>query len=333
MKVTEKFKTQKVLDKIQSGSFDENDVDNLLIRLRAYSSGHNMFREFADLVAHNDERDRGVTNESLKALYLSIKFFIEYVSANRSLEISTPFPLYVKNLMMYQVDKTDESILQERYTLTRKRLKSRLDNLFKEDKRSGTACLSESKIQQNTFEALKHIMSFIGTKPIITQDTLIEEIISVVTKNKLEVDEEALNREAPRITLAALLLLHEAHFVFGGYKPGYCRISCEKTSIIHGLHLIDKHIQEFQDKEEFGSLQVLGYVILDKDGKDLTICFPVMTTSLKADDWCDESMFNTEPFSEHNTELYRKVVNFDADLSLNMEFRLCRTNPNYPKPN
>tara|TARA_Y100001956_G_C4086157_1_gene170747 strand:- start:749 stop:1042 length:294 start_codon:yes stop_codon:yes gene_type:complete len=90
MKGIEKSKTQKIIDKIQNDNFDENDIDNLFMKLRAYSGGNTVFREIADFVAHNDLRDRGITNQSLQAMYYSIKYFIEYVSPKKTLDIASP---------------------------------------------------------------------------------------------------------------------------------------------------------------------------------------------------------------------------------------------------
>ncbi|HDU8584939.1 TPA: hypothetical protein RG682_000381 [Vibrio alginolyticus] len=97
MKPIDKTKAQKLVTKLEAGDFDENDVDNLFMRLRAYSHGNKVFREVADFVAHNDERNRGITNESLEAFYLSFKFFEEYTSSKKPLDITSPFPLYIKS--------------------------------------------------------------------------------------------------------------------------------------------------------------------------------------------------------------------------------------------
>ena len=65
MKFIEKTKVQKIVEKIESGHFDENDIDNIFMKLRAYSKNFWVFREIADFVAHNDERDRGLVNQAL----------------------------------------------------------------------------------------------------------------------------------------------------------------------------------------------------------------------------------------------------------------------------
>ena len=80
-----KEKAQKIVSRIESGKFDEIDVDSLLMLLRAFSNDHLIFREISDFVAHNDERKKGITTNSLEAFYLNLKYFIEYVSKKKEL--------------------------------------------------------------------------------------------------------------------------------------------------------------------------------------------------------------------------------------------------------
>ena len=140
MKSIEKGKVQKIVDKIQSGNFDENDIDNIFMKLRAYSANFNVFREIADFVAHNDERDRGLVNQALEHMYLSIRFFLDYQGENKkSLDIGVPFPSWILKLMKYQVERANESDLKTKFNVTRSRLISRIDSSFKVDKKDGTA--------------------------------------------------------------------------------------------------------------------------------------------------------------------------------------------------
>ena len=42
MKQEEKIKAQKIIDKIETGNFDENDIDSLFMKLRPYSYNLNL---------------------------------------------------------------------------------------------------------------------------------------------------------------------------------------------------------------------------------------------------------------------------------------------------
>lgn len=316
MKAIEKAKAQKLVLKLESGDFDENDIDNIFMRLRAYSHGKRIFREIADFVAHNDERNQGVSAESLEAFYLSFKYFLEYVSPKKSLDIGSPFPLYIKKLMKYQIDKCNDLDLKEKFNVTKQRFKSRIDTVFFEDKKNKKAFIKKRKISEETIKALQYILGFIGSHPAFDQDQVILELLAVIKANKLNVNEDEILKHSDRITVCVALLLHEATFEYGGHKQGYCKVSCEKTSISYNQIFVDQDGNPVEHDESFGNLQVLGSVVLEKNGKDLTVCYPLMTTKLSVEDWCDDDMFVVEPITENNPNyLHRKII-FDRELCI-----------------
>lgn len=314
MKPIEKAKAQKLLLKLESGNFDENDIDNIFIRLRAYSHGNRIFREVADFVAHNNERNQGVSAESLEAFYLSFKYFLEYVSPKKSLDIRNPFPLYIKKLMKYQIDKCKDVDLKEKFNVTKQRLKSRIDTVFSEDKQNKKAFMKKPKLSEDTLKALQHILGFIGSHPAFDQDQVISELLAVIKANRLNINEDELLKYSDKIAACVALLLHDTTFEYGAHKQGHCKVSCEKTSISYNQTFVDQDGNPVEYKESFGNLQVLGHVVLENDGKDLTVCYPLMTTNLSVEDWCDDDMFVIEPKTEdHPNYLHRKII-FDQEL-------------------
>lgn len=314
LKAIEKSKAQKIISKIESGNFDENDVDNLYMRLRAYSRNHHVFREIADFVAHNDERNKGIANNSLEAFYFSIKYFNEFISPKPQLNIFEPFPLYVKKLMKYQVDKCKESDLKTKFNVSKLRLKSRIDTLFTEDKKTQTAVLKKPNISENNFKTIQHLLGFIGSHPAFDQSSIIKSILDVISDCKLKVCEDDFINQQQRITLCILLLIHDAKFKFGGGKQGYCTLSCEKTELPYGVKYVDPEGNPVEDTQTFGNLQINGHVVVDKDGRDLQVCYPLMSTDLEAVSWCEDNLFVIEPLSqEYSQHLYKKIK-FDGDL-------------------
>ncbi|WJV61896.1 hypothetical protein PCO87_18915 [Pectobacteriaceae bacterium C52] len=268
----------------------------------------------ADFVAHNDERDSGVATESLEAFYLSIKYFLEYVSPKKTLDIGTPFPLYVKKLMKYQIDKCKETELKENFNVNKARLKSRIDTIFSEDRKNEIAIMRKTKISADTFNTLQYILGFIGSHPAFDQDRVISELLEVIKANKLNVNEVEVLKHSGRIAACVMLLLHETTFEYRAHKKGYCKVSCDKTSIPYNQIFVDKDGSPVDHKESFGNLQVLGHVILEKDGKDLIVCYPLVIANLSVEDWCNDDMFIIEPITkDHPHYLHRKIA-FDQAL-------------------
>jgi hypothetical protein len=304
MKGIEKSKAQKIIDKIQSGDFDENDIDNLFMRLRAYSNGNLVFREISDFVAHNDLRDRGLTNQSLQAMYYSIKYFMEYVSPKKSLDVTSPFPVWIKTLIQYQIDKIDENKLKAEHNVSRARLKSRVDNGFKVDKKNKTAVIKEGKLSDQTLSAIQYVMSFIISKVAFSQKELVQQLIKVIEENNLTHNKDTIEAQSNKIAISVILLLHKSEF---------------DIKVRH----VDKDGNDVEFEESFGKLQVNGYVLLDKDGTDLTVSHPIMSTELDAEDWCSETLFHIEPFSDQIPNHLCKRLKLTDDLCVTEDFKLA----------
>jgi hypothetical protein len=322
----EKLKVQKTINDIAEGNFDERDVDSLFMGLRAHSASLVVFREIADFVAHNDLREKGLTNQSLEAFYLSFKYFSEYITPKKSLDIISPFPIYIKKLMKYQIDKCDERVLREKFNVTQERLKSRIDNLFKDNKKEKTTSLKNGKISKPNFEALQHVLGFIGSKPAYTQEQIVSELLSVIKANDLELDEEKFLQQSDKITLCILTLIHKSNYDIKGHKHGFCEISCENLSYPYNQNYVDADGNNVQIEHSHGKLQINGHVTVINRGKDLTVCYPVLQTELATEDWCDENMYSIEQIDAGNNQIMYKKVIFDSDIGINEQFRLVAIN-------
>ena len=322
MKPVEKNKAQKLVKKIEAGHFNENDIDSLFMKLRAYSAGFPVFREIADFVAHNDKRDRGLANQSLETMYLRMKYFLEYNSPKKTLDLSSVFPIWIKKLMKLQVGKCDEADLRNKFNVTRQRLISRIDSAFKEDKKNKLASYRQGKLSETTFNAIQHVMSFISGNASFGQDELLNELVAVLKKNRLEFNESVLRKLSDKIAICILLLFHHSEFDFKGYKLGRCKISSEKESISHNVKFVDADGNDVDHDESFGNLSVTGTVTLEKDGKDLSIAHAIMATNLSSEIWCSDELFHIEPFSEEIPNHMCKRLKLDVDLCLNEGFKL-----------
>ncbi len=321
---TSKIKTQKIITRIESGKFDEMDVDSLFMLLRAFSNNHTIFREISDFVAHNDERKKGITIDSLEAFYLNLKYFIEYISERKELDISNPFPLYIKRLLEFQVDKCKSVDLKSKFDTTKLKLKSKIKSLFEEDKKESTAVLRNIKISKKNIKAIEFLLSFIASIPAFTHKDLLNEIVQVIKDNDLDFDENKFLLQEKRLTLCILMLLHDSKFDFSGHKLGSCKISCENTYIPHNMQLSNPDGSISQHIGTFGNLQITGSIILDKNGKDLTVSYPLITTNLKVEEWCHENLFMIKPINEMHPNLLYKFVDFDCELNLEDDGKLSR---------
>ncbi|MDK8462745.1 hypothetical protein [Marinobacter sp. SS13-12] len=326
MKPAEKIKTQKIIDKIEAGDFNENDIDNIFMKLRAYASGHKVFREIADFVAHNDNRNKGLANQALETMYLRMRFFLEYNSPKKTLDLSQPFPIWIKRLMIFQVEKCEEEVLKERFNVTASRLKSRIENGFKSDKKENIAQYKDGKLSEKTFEAIQHVMSFISGNAAFTQDQLIQEFVGVLGSNHLRFEPDVIFSLSDKITLCTLLLFHQSEFDIRSHKKAHCEIAAEKSFISHNVQFVDVQGNPVEHHETFGTLSVLGTVTVKNDEKDLGISHCVMSTNLDVESWCSETLFRIEPLSDEVPNHMCKRIKLDTNLAIDEDFKLASAN-------
>lgn len=314
MKESERAKAQKVLDRILAGCFDENDVEILFMKLREYSSGRRVFQEVAHFVAHNNIRNRGVLHQSLERFYLHLKFLLEFVWLEKKPDWLGGFPLYIKRLIILQIDECEPDSLWQQFNLTPKQLKNHIETLFKEDKQTKIAVLVSSNVQHYTRLALEYIMDNLYCNPAFTDDDLMNDLLVVLSRNKLKFKADDIMAQRGAIVLCVMLLMHQSQFEFGGVSLGGC--------IIHSFpsgELVGSEVSVKFNSGDFGTLDVMGIVPATRHDGLIKVHFktsyPVFTTNLSAIDYCDESLFVLEEMSEQ-PGFYRKRIAFDQPLCL-----------------
>ena len=137
LQIKDLAKLNQIIERIQAGRFDANDVDNLLMKLRAYAGEKTIFREVAHFVAHSDARDRGLAQQSITAFVDSIQYFQEYVPGKRPLDLGVPFPEYIYRLFLSQALLSDERRLKADHKMSHSTLIKKIT----------TACHIQSKPQ------------------------------------------------------------------------------------------------------------------------------------------------------------------------------------------
>ena len=296
------------------------------MKLRAYCSDYRVFREIADFVAHNDNRDRGLANQALETMYLRMRFFLEYNSPKKALDLSQPFPLWIKRLMIFQVEKCEDEVLKERFNVTASQLKRRIEKSFKSDKKAKIAQYKAGELSENTFEAIQHVMSFISGNAAFTQDQLINELVGVLDSNRLRYDSDVILSLSDKITLCTLLLFHPSEFDIRGHKKAHCEVAAEKSSISHNAQFVDVEGNPVEHHETFGTLSVLGTVTVKKAEKDLGISHCVMSTNLEVESWCSENLFRIEPLSDEVPNHMCKRIKLDTELAIDKDFKMAAAN-------
>lgn len=308
MKPIEKHKLDKILEKVDSGQFDENDIDNLFIKLRPYYRGFRKFKEISDFVAHNDERDRGLLNQTLEHWYLMIKYYVDYVYEKdaETLNIGKPFPSWIIKLVKFQAKNVDKrKFLQDNKQSVTSFLK-KVDQLFKINNEEKTAIYNSDSISDLFLNGLKDCLNFISFRSAFNQDELIKEIIGVLKANKIKFNENNIKLYSDKITVCTILLMHNASYTYNGMNLG--------TSYITYKNLVEI-TQGFDPNIDFGNLLVGGSIaVRTKTGDELKFGGPLMFTNLNAEEWCSPELVSIE-VKEDGRQI--KVLNLEENLVLN----------------
>jgi hypothetical protein len=326
LQLKELAKLNQIVDRIHAGRFDENDVDNLLIKLRPYAGTKTIFLEVAHFVAHSDARDRGLAQQSITAFVDSMQYFQEYVADKRQLDLSVPFPAYVYRLFLSQARLSDERRLKAEYKMSHATLIKKIEANFSIDKQTDKCSLRNNKGGIELFAALQFITSFIHSKAAFNVRDFHRELKDVMRGQKVPFDETAWDAQAGRISLAILCLVSNADFLLAGGGKASCRLATESHfRLLGGQRRLPSGVMS-SEPTSFGNLMILGEATVKSANKaPIRISFPLVATDLDPNEHCNHSLFVRDQASEDFGDCKVEILNLARDMSLSEEFKLVRT--------
>lgn len=318
-------KLNQIVERIQSGRFDANDVDNLLMKLRPYSERDSIFFEVANFVAHADARDRGLAQQSITAFVDSIRYFQEYTSDQRQLNIDEPFPSYIYRFFLSQAHLADEHQLKSRHRMSRTALVRKIETNFKVDKNTST-CRIKAKCGIELRAALSYIIGFIRPKAAFHLRDFHAELKGIMHAQRLSFKEGAWQEQIDRMSLAILCLISNTEFVL----PNGDEASCRLSSVNHFRLLSGERRLPVggvtTEPTRFGSLIIVGDATVSSAYKQpLRVSFPLIDTDLDPHEHCDLRLFIADQAPEDFGDCMVEVIDFAKDMSLSTDFKLVRT--------
>lgn len=322
----DRVKLDSIIQRIQTNRFDANDVDNLLMRLRAAGRGSPIFQEVANFVAHNDARDRGLSLESITAIVDSIRYFREYISDGKPLYLDAPFPSYVYRLLLSQAGMADEGRLRAEYRMSRITLRKKIEANFSLDRATGTCTLRNNKGGVELLAALRFIMGFIHSRPAFHIRDFHRELKGVLRAQKVPFDEAAWDVQENRISLAILCLVSNTEFKLPDESRATCALATtHHHRILSGQRRLPTGAMT-SEPASFGSLTILGRATIHcVDKLPLKVGFPLIDTDLDPHEHCDQNLFirgrDIGDFADCEVE----ILNLAPDMSLSNAFKLIRT--------
>lgn len=326
LQLKELAKLNQIVARIQTGRFDENDVDNLLMKLRPYAGTKTIFLEVAHFVAHSDTRDRGLAQQSITAFVDSIQYFQEYMSEKRPLDLGVPFPAYIYRLFLSQARLSDERRLKAEYKMSHATLIKKIEANFSIDKKTDTCCLRNNKGGIELFAALQFITSFIHSRVAFHVRDFHKELKDVMREQKVPFDEAAWDALADRISLAILCLVSNTEFLLANGGQASCKLETENHfRLLSGQRRLPTGIMS-SEPTSFGCLMILGEATVNSVNKaPLRISFPLIDTDLDPHEHCDHKLFAQDQAPEDFGDCKVEIINLARDMSLSHDFKLVRT--------
>ena len=276
MKKIEKKKAQRLINKIQTGNFDYNDIDALLFILRPYGKEYKVFREFADFVAHNDIRDRGLVQNSIKYLYLSLKYYNLYVINGRKVNLFHPIPLWLKKFIIYQIDNLDDLNFFSRLGYTKQKYKHTITKAFKKNKKEGLVTYDFQNFPVKTLLSISELFKYINISKPLDLNEIFDDIFKLIKKNTLKVEAGKFLSLKEIIILNLILLLHNTEYKLDKNEIAQTRIQCLPNNTTKVIEIF-----------------VVGIFKLDKN---LFINHKIISTNLLADNYIDDTILNNKNF-------------------------------------
>lgn len=326
LQIKDLAKLNQIIERIQAGRFDANDVDNLLVKLRPYAGKKIIFCEVAHFVAHPDKRNQGLAQQSITAFVDSIQYFQEYASEKRPLELGLPFPSYIYRLLLSQTRLSDERRLKAEHKMSHSTLIKKIEANFSIDKKTGTCSPRNNKGGIELLKALQFILSYIHSKAAFHVRDFHGELKDVMRAQKITFDEAVWDAQADRMSLAILCLVSNTEFQLANGGQASCKLETEnQVKLLNGQRRLPTGIMS-AEPTSFGALMIWGEATVNSEDKaPLRISFPLIDTDLDPHEHCDPKLFAQDQAPADFGDCKVEIINLARDMSLSDDFKLVRT--------
>jgi hypothetical protein len=317
-------KVRALIARIQSGAFDGNDIDSLLIKLRPYSGDRRVFREISDFVAHADARNKGVVCDSMIAFADFMRYFQEYYAQKKSVNLADPFPFYILRLFRSQTEMANDDVLKSQFKMGRQSLLKKIDGNFVLDKKTKLCTLREGKGGKEFLEAILYVCGTLHAKPAFHIDEFNLQLKAVIVDSGFEINDADFDAQMHKIDLALLCLVSGTKFSLPEGDTAECVLSSgEQMRLIEGRwHYAGGKVEEAPT--EFGTLKINASIAIRSTVPGPRVNYTVIETNLQPCDWCDASLFKMVSDINEFGPVEVEFLNFDSNMAMNDEFKIVR---------
>lgn len=203
-----RIKLNKIIDKIQNGNIEEDDIELILIRLREYSPKDSIFREIAHFIAHPN-RDSGKTFDSLYNVYCRMCAYMKYQHNNAQLDIGKPLEKWEYDFIINQIKICNSTELESQINMDKVQVNSLIKRFI--IKKNGKYEVQVSGIKE-LIPIFQQAFGFIQIKELFTSSHIMDSFIQVMKNNEFKIERVNIDKYSDIILLTILILMHNRTF-------------------------------------------------------------------------------------------------------------------------
>ncbi|MEA5458440.1 hypothetical protein VB796_05290 [Arcicella sp. LKC2W] len=203
-----RIKLHKIIDKIQNGKIEEDDIELVLIRLREHSPKDSIFREIAHFIAHPN-RDSGKTFDSLYNVYCRMCAYMKYQHNKAQLDISKPLEKWEYDFIINQIAICDSTKLKSEINLDKIHANSLIKRCI--IKKNGKYEVQVSEIKK-IMPIFRQAFGFIKIQELFNGSEIMDSFIQVLESNEFKIDRINIYKYSDLILLTILILMHNRTF-------------------------------------------------------------------------------------------------------------------------
>ncbi|WP_314924532.1 hypothetical protein [Aeromonas piscicola] len=255
-------KAIEAIQRIERGTFSEDDIELLLIRLREYSGANSIFREISHFIAHH-KRDSGTTFQALYRVYCRMRAYSEFQYYKKQLNLSLPIEKWFYDFVISQLSEIESHLLKKKHGMSRKQAKEIFKAFFSQKKNEYHLMKPPT---QELINIINTALSFIKIKPLFSSGEIVSNFIETLNSLGLLQDTDKLKAQSDKLILRLLVLMHKREFHIDKY--------------VFGVTALDF---PFDDSGKFKKLELRGTIQVPGISD---ILFTLVETSLDFDMWC-----------------------------------------------
>jgi len=230
-----------ILSKFEKDTYNEDDIEKLLLILRAFFEGQGIIWELASFIAHPEARSKGIFQEKIDTNYAILKYQLvnnkkfEYCPSKEDEDLKINLfkiksPIF-KALILGGIKNYPEKKLQSDLNLNQKVCLKILNETYTVV--NGYHVLKEFKNISIITQIFNLVFSLFQTKLILSEDKIISQFEYCFKQINLNLKlnfnyKEFLKNNAPQFLLCIICILHSRQFKLFDGKIGKCEIGLVK---------------------------------------------------------------------------------------------------------